>query len=258
MGDDQHGKSYFQELLGSVVDAGCQGWCIVLQVGIRRGDEITWKMVLPDSHKKEVLRKLHDNPVAGHLGFKTTTEQVGTRFYWCGLRKDVESWCVECDVCASRKKPNKTPRAPMNTYNVGAPMETIAIDVMGPFPISDHGNKYILVVSDYFMKWTGSFAIPNQEAETVADIIVREFVSRFGVPRQLHIDQGGNFESRLFQEMCRILEIDKTRTTTLRPQSDGMVERFNRTLEAMLSKFVSENQKDWDIVPLCMSQQASR
>ena len=98
-----------------------------------RGDEITWKLVLPDSLKKEVLRELHNITAAGHLGFKKTTERVRTRFYWYGLRKDVESWCVQCDVCASRKKPNKTPRAPMKTYNVGAPMERIAIDVMGPF-----------------------------------------------------------------------------------------------------------------------------
>ena len=86
--------------------------------------------------------------------------------------------------------------------------------------------------------------MPNQEAETVANVVVREFISRFGVPRQLHTDQGRNFESKLFQEMCRIMEIDKTRTTPLRPQSDGMVERFNRTLEAMLSKFVDGGQKN--------------
>jgi len=132
-------------------------------------------------------------------------------------------------------------------------MERIAIDVMGPLPISDHGNKYVLVISDYFTKWTESFAMPNQEAEIVADIVACEFVSRFGALRQLHTDQGCNFESRLFQEMCRILEIDKTSTTPLRPQSDSMVERFNRTLEAMLSKFVSENHKDWDkCLPLLM------
>ena len=98
-----------------------------------RGDETTWKLVLPDSLKKEVLRQLHDNPAARHLGFKKTTERVRAMFYWCSLHKDIESWCVQCDVCALRKKPNKTPRAPMKTYNVGAPMERIAIDVMGPF-----------------------------------------------------------------------------------------------------------------------------
>ena len=88
--------------------------------------------------------------------------------------------------------------------------------------------------------------MPNQETLTVANVVVQEFVSRFGVPRQLHTDQGRNFEVRLFQEMCLILEIEKTRTTPLRPQSDGMVERFNRTLEAMLAKFVDDDQRDWD------------
>ena len=134
----------------------------------------------------------------------------------------------------------------MKTYNVGAPLERVALDVLGPLPESDHGNKYILVVADYFTKWTESYSMPNQEATTVAKLLVEEFVVRFGVPRQLHSDQGRNFESAVFREMCLLLDIDKTRTTPLRPQSDGMVERYNRTLENMLSKFVAENQRDWD------------
>ena len=95
--------------------------------------------------------------------------------------------------------------------------------------------------------------IPEQEATTVAEIIVREVVSRFGVPLSLHSDQGRNFESTVFTEMCRLLGIHETRTTSLHPQSDGIIERFNQTLEAQMSKFVSENQKDWDqYVPLLM------
>lgn len=141
----------------------------------------------------------------------------------------------------------------MKTYNVGVPMERIAIDVMGPVLATDRDNKYILVISDYFTRWTESYPMPNQEVETVANVVVREFISRSGVPRQLHTDQGRNFKSKLFQEICRIMEIDKTRTTPLRPQSDGMVERFNRTLEAMLSKFVDGDQRNWDLyLPLLM------
>ena len=218
-----------------------------------RGNEATWKLVIPKGLRQDVLKQLHNSPTTGHLGMKKTTDRVMARFYWRGLRKDVKLWCTQCDVCASHKMPCKSPRAPMKTYNIGAPMERIAIDVMGPLPTTDRDNKCILVVSDYFTKWTEVYPMPNQEAGTVADIVVREFISRFGLPRQLHTDQGRNFESRLFQEMCKILEIEKTRTTPLRPQSDGMVERFNRTLEAMLSKFVQESQKDWDLyLPLLM------
>ena len=72
-------------------------------------------------------------------------------------------------------------------------LERIAVDGLGPLPVSDSGNKYLLIVVDYFTKWPEAYPLPNQEASTVADILVREFVSRFGVPMKLHSDQGRNF-----------------------------------------------------------------
>jgi len=85
----------------------------------------------------------------------------------------------------------------------------------------------------------------------VAQLLVNEVICRFGVPLQIQTDQGRNFESVLFKEVCKLLDIEKTRTTPLHPQSDGMVERLNRTLETMLSKFVQENQRNWDqLLPL--------
>ena len=105
----------------------------------------------------------------------------------------------------------------MKAYNVGAPLERIAIDITGPLPKTDAGNRYVLVVADYFTKWTEAYSIPDQEAGTVAKKLVEEFVARYGVPREIHSDQGRNFESALFQEVCRLLDLDKTRTTPLRP-----------------------------------------
>lgn len=71
--------------------------------------------------------------------------------------------------------------------------------------------------------------------------------SHFGVPTELHSDRGRNFEAQLFMEMCKHLRIHKTRTTPLHPQSDGLVERFNRTLGAQLAVVVAKDQKDWDL-----------
>ena len=75
----------------------------------------------------------------------------------------------------------------------------------------------------------------DMEAQTVACILVNEFICRLGVPDTIHTDQGRNFESKLIKELCQMLGIKKTRTTPYHPQSDGMVERFNRTLLNMLS-----------------------
>lgn len=119
-------------------------------------------------------------------------------------------------------------------------MDRIAADILGELPITAKGNRYILVVSDYFTKWTEAFAMPNMEAKTVAKIMVEEVFVRLGTPRIIHSDQGRQFESELFREVCRLFHIEKTRTTAYHPQSDGMVERFNRTLTSMLSAFVQK------------------
>ena len=139
------------------------------------------------------------------------------------MRQYVQYWCNKCDICASKKSPYKKPRASMKQYIVGAPWERMAIDILGPLPRSEDGNRYLMVVEDYFTKWTEAIPIPNAEATTIA----RKFVERI-------IDQGSNFESKVVKEMCHILGIHKTRTTPFRPKSDGMVEKSNSTIETML------------------------
>ena len=134
----------------------------------------------------------------------------------------------------------------MKLYQTGAPMERMALDILGPLPETEYGNKYILCIGDYFTKWVEAIPLPDQEAKTVAEALIST-ICRIGIPRQIHTDQGRNFQSPLFSELCEMLDIDKTRTTPYRPQSDGMIERFNRTLAAMLRNFVSQEQKDWDI-----------
>ncbi|KAJ8940405.1 hypothetical protein NQ318_009334 [Aromia moschata] len=114
----------------------------------------------------------------------------------------------------------------MSQYNVGSLFERIAIDVAGPFPETDNGNKYIVVVMDFFQQM-GRSVCPNQEASTVADALIKDWICRFG-------------------NVCRTLNIRKTRTIALHPQSDGMVERIHRTINRYLSKVVSDHQGDWD------------
>lgn len=210
------------------------------------GKDAHLQVVVPRKRVSDVLRFFHDGASGGHLGVKRTLMKIRQRFYWINCREDVEAWCRRCTSCSSVKGPHTRSRGALKVYNVGAPWERIALDVAGPFPTSDRGNKYILVVMDYFTKWPEVFAIPNQEAVTVAETVVAEVFCRYGVPLEIHSDQGRNFESLVFQETCRVMGIHKTRTTAYHPQSDGMVERFNQTLERHLAKVVDNHQKDWD------------
>ena len=202
--------------------------------------------IVPLSERRKVLSYCHDHQTAGHLGIKKTLSKVRQSYYWPGLQRDVRHYVAGCEKCQKSKGPLKTPRAPMQIVGASRPMERIATDILGELPVTDKGNRYILVVSDYYTKWTEAFPMPNMEARTVADIIVREVVSRFGVPYIIHSDQGRQYESQLFLEMCKVLHIKKTRTTPYHPQSDGMVERFNKTLVRMLKSYINNHQSDWD------------
>ena len=187
-----------------------------------------WLIILPKKLQKQVVIELHSSKTSGHLGITKTLERVKCRFYWYNMRKDIQHICKVCDVCAARKRPTKHYQGPMKKYVVGAPMERIAIDIMGPLPETEKRNRYILVIADYFTKWTEAVPIPDQEAATVASALIDRFISVFGVPKEIHSDQGTNFESVLFHEICDLLNMEKTRTTPFRPKSDGMVERANQ------------------------------
>ena len=123
-------------------------------------------------------------------------------------------------------------------------MEHVALDVLGPLPETNQGNKYILIAMDYFSRWSEAYARPNQEAVTIADVLVSQLFRQFGVPGKLHSDQGRNFESSVFQEVYTLLGIHKTRLTALHPQSNGTVERYKQTIETQLATFVQDHQKD--------------
>lgn len=204
------------------------------------------QLVIPREKRKAVLQYVHENILSGHLGIQRTQERVRSRFYWPGWRADVEIYCKECTVCEERKQPTKTRCAPLVTNRSGFTMEKIAMDILGPLPTSALGNKYILVISDYFSKWTEAYALADHKAVTIAGVLVNEFITRFGVPLSIHTDQGRDFESKLIKEICQLLGIEKIRTSPYHPQSDGQVERFNRTLLEMLSKVVNAEQRDWD------------
>ena len=86
------------------------------------------------------------------------------------------------------------------------------------------------MVIDQFTKWLECLPLPNQGAEAVAEAFVNEFITRMGCPDIVHSDQGTNVQSELFQSVCRLLDIARTRTTPYHPSSNGQVERMNRTL----------------------------
>jgi hypothetical protein len=210
-------------------------------------NRVLWLPAVPASLQAEVMKHVHDGVGAGHFGRRRTLLRLKDLYYWPQRRKTVVDWCTNCGVCACRKGPARRLHGPLQRYHSGAPMERVAIDILGALPVTERGNRYLLVAMDYFTKWPEAIPIPNQEAATVAEALVSNFFCRFGSCLELHSDQGRTFESAVMAEVCKLFGVHKTRTTALYPQGDGMVERMNRTLLNSLSAFVSEHQTDWDL-----------
>lgn len=149
------------------------------------------QLVLPRKLVNDVLDGLHGGVGGGHLGVRKTLDKIRARFYWPGQRKDVDKWCGNCTVCSSRKSPSPKARAPLELSLVERPMQRVAMDILGPLPETPRGNKYILVVGDYFTKWKEAYPLRDTEALTIARVFVNEFVCRFGVPDCLHTETRG-------------------------------------------------------------------
>ena len=144
-------------------------------------------------------------------------------------------------------------REPLHQYIVGVPMERLAMDVAGLYPVTSTGNQYCLMVGCYFSKWLECFPIPDQKATTVARKLVYEIVYRYGAFRELHSDQGTNFGSKVVLEVCHLFGIHKTRTTPYHPRRDGFIERSFRTLGRCLKAACRETKQEWDeLVPLIL------
>jgi transposase InsO family protein len=205
------------------------------------------QLVTPCNYRPFLMRQAHAGFGGGHMGERRTLEQVRRRAYWPGWAADTRRMLRACPECNSFKREPVTKKGRLQKMTVGMPWERVGVDITGPHPKSRNGYVYILTLTDYFTKWADAFPIRNQEASTVAKILMDRVFSYMGMPLQILTDRGSNFESQLFNELLRYYGIDHVRTTAYKPSTNGQVERFHRTLNSILAKVVSENQRDWDL-----------
>src|SRR5436190_22508998 len=125
------------------------------------------------------------------------------------------------------------------------PFERIGIDFVGPLERTKDGNKYILVVTDYLTKWPEAEAMKEATAKNVVEFIYRKIICTHGCPKVILSDRGTHFRNKLVDGLCEKFEIKHKLSSPYHPQTNGLVERFNRTLCESLAK-VSEKENEWD------------
>ena len=138
----------------------------------------------------------------------------------------------------------------MGHVAVGRHWDRVAMDLLDLSVTSAKGNRYVLVMVDCFSRWTEACPLPDKTELSVADAFFQYIICRFEMPSVILSDQGREFENKVMQELCLLCGSYKT---PYHPESDGLVERFNRTLLMMLAMFAGENKDDWDdLLPVVM------
>ncbi|MDZ7612307.1 MAG: RNase H-like domain-containing protein [Flavobacteriaceae bacterium] len=207
--------------------------------------ETRWQMVIPRRLRRAFIVLAHQGITGGHLGRKRTEASVRNRAYWPGWTEDIRLALGCCEQCVKYHRGSAPKTAALKPFPAGDVWETVSLDITGPHPRSKRGYVFILTVMDHFSKWAEALPLRNHTAPVVAKALFDHVLVRFGTPRRILTDQGAEFESELFRQLCQMLEISKVRCSPYRPSTNGMLERFHRSLNSMLAKVVDSDQKNW-------------
>jgi hypothetical protein len=208
--------------------------------------EITQTMV-PYHLIPKLLRLFHEGH--SHLGINRMVETIKVRYYWKGIDQDVKEHIDKCMNCKLRKTYQRRPQVPIMKYNaVNRPLDRVHMDLIGPLPSTQNGNRYIMVIKDYLTKYVWLIPLKGKTATEVAEAYVTRFICQAGIPDMVVSDRGNEFVNSLMKNVSDIMGINRISTTPYNPRSDGFVENHNKTLKDQLFNYIDTlKQNDWDL-----------
>src|SRR6267143_1384874 len=229
----------------------------------------SFKIVVPKALKHIIFRLHHDHPIRGHRGVQLTTLNISRKYVWYKMQKEIRQYVKSCDVCQKVNPSNQKPGGTLSPNRSQFPWEIIAIDIVGPLPPSGpeppskpvkkphKGNRklgrpakpvekdkysYIFVIIDTLSKWVELFPLKTVSAYQIVQKFFETFC-RFGFPRQVISDNGTQFTSDAFIDICRAFNIDIKFCPTYHAQANP-TERINRNIKQYLRKYCTEHS-DW-------------
>lgn len=199
----------------------------VVQDCILDGDRV----VVPSTLRKAVLKELH----TGHPGILRMKGLARSLVYWPGMDKDCENFVQSCEICAlNSKSPTKVP---LHTWPTPEhPWQRIHVDFAGPID-----TVYYFIIVDAYSKWPEVIPMKTISSKATVDALIEQF-AKFGIPECIVSDNGTQFTSAYFKNMCELNGIAHMRTAPYHPQSNGQAERFVDTFKRGFAKLKGEGR----------------
>jgi len=208
--------------------------------------ETRYQWVVPKEKREEIMHLYHDSLVGGHFGVKKTYARMVQKYWWPRMFTEVQGYVKNCNVCELARGDSDARAEEMQVIEVKRRGQQLNIDLV-ELDRSRSGNKFILVGVWRTRRFPFAIPIPDKKATTVARALFDNILSLFGLPEELTSDQGKEFVNSVLEELKKYLRMEHKLSTPYHPQTNGLVERFNRTLKEGLRKYCSANKQDWDL-----------
>jgi len=207
------------------------------------------KIVVPTHLRKSIIALHHSTATSGHQGVAITIKKISSNFTWPNLQKNVQEYIQSCRICALYK-PNTSAFNRLLQPNVtpSRPFEQISIDIVGPLKKTGKGHEYILTAICSFSRFAMASPLKDTTASTVVEKLFKDTFLKHGFPRFILTDNGSHFVNRLFREITSKLGCMHYLTIPYRPQSNGRIERFHRSLHNLIRTIMADAPfgGEWD------------
>ena len=197
---------------------------------------------LPTEFREDIIKEHHG---VTHDGVNRMHASISERFWWKGMRKQIQAHVRKCELCQKAKATVRRRAHLIRPKQFRKPWDVVGIDVFGPLPVTSKGNRNVLTIVDAFTRFTVILAMKTVTAKDVCEALKAVFCT-FGFPRVIHSDRGSQFTSELFGHVCERLNVKHTKTPPWHPQGNGHTERFHRFLKARLRIHLHQAGKEWD------------
>src|SRR5947207_13416979 len=197
-------------------------------------------------HKKELIALLyimHNNSKSEHFATDAMFQKICTRYYWPQYYENIRKYVESCDSCQRRGR-SRTNNL-LHPIPVYSPFYQIGIDFVKPLSRTKRGKKYIIVAIDYLTKWPEARAVSEATTDATAQFLYEQIICQHGCPQIILSDRGTHFNNNTIKALTEKFKINHLLSTPYHPQTNGLVERFNRTLCESLARQSLKNN-DWD------------
>ncbi|GJX28809.1 reverse transcriptase domain-containing protein [Tanacetum coccineum] len=193
-----------------------------------------------------VIREIHEGSCSMHAGPRSVVAKaMRSGYYWPTMHRDARDMILKCKDCQVHRPVPRNPQQPLTPITSPWPFYKWGIDIAGPFPEGPGKVKFLIVAMDYFTKWIEAKAVATISGGQVKKFVWDNIVCRFGLPGEIVSENGKQSNDNPFKDWCEKLNITQRFASIKHPQSNGLVERANRSLGEGIKAHLGEGNKNW-------------